>query len=70
MCEIFSRVCGFLRPVDVYDPVNGFRVGGWNKGKREEFRQRKTYDPSKQTPPERGSAAMKMALVEEGVLRA
>ena len=30
--EIYSRVVGFFRPVNQ-----------WNKGKREEFRQRKTY---------------------------
>lgn len=32
-CEIYSRVVGYLRPTD-----------GWNKGKKEEFRLRKTYD--------------------------
>ncbi len=32
-CEIFSRVVGFLTP-----------LSQWNVGKREEFRQRKTYD--------------------------
>jgi anaerobic ribonucleoside-triphosphate reductase len=31
-CEVYSRVCGYLRP-----------VSGWNKGKKEEFMQRKTY---------------------------
>lgn len=31
-CEVYSRVCGYLRPID-----------GWNKGKKEEFLQRKTY---------------------------
>lgn len=30
--EVYARVCGFFRP-----------VSEWNKGKREEFRQRKTY---------------------------
>jgi anaerobic ribonucleoside-triphosphate reductase len=30
--EVYSRVCGYFRP-----------VSEWNRGKREEFRQRKTY---------------------------
>ena len=30
--EVYSRVCGFFRPVQQ-----------WNKGKQEEFRQRKEY---------------------------
>jgi ribonucleoside-triphosphate reductase len=30
--EVYSRVCGFFRPVQQ-----------WNKGKREEFRERKEY---------------------------
>jgi len=32
-CEVYSRVVGYLRPVDQ-----------WNEGKQEEFRQRKTFD--------------------------
>lgn len=32
-CEVYSRVVGYLRPVQ-----------GWNKGKKEEFVMRKTYD--------------------------
>jgi ribonucleoside-triphosphate reductase len=31
-CEIYSRVCGFLRPVEQ-----------WNVGKVEEFHGRKTF---------------------------
>lgn len=31
-CEIFSRVCGYHRPVK-----------NWNKGKKEEFKDRKVY---------------------------
>ena len=31
-CEVYSRCVGYLRP-----------VSGWNKGKRQEFSQRKTY---------------------------
>ena len=32
-CEIFSRVCGYFRP-----------ISNWNQGKREEFKERKTFD--------------------------
>lgn len=31
-CEVFSRVTGYLRPVQ-----------GWNKGKKEEFAMRKKF---------------------------
>ncbi len=31
-CEVYSRVVGYLRPTD-----------GWNRGKQEEFAERKTY---------------------------
>lgn len=31
-CEVFSRVCGYFRP-----------VANWNKGKKEEFKERKTF---------------------------
>lgn len=32
-CEVYSRVVGFLTP-----------ISQWNKGKKEEFQDRKTYD--------------------------
>lgn len=32
-CEIFSRVCGYYRPVNQ-----------WNCGKKQEFKERKTFD--------------------------
>jgi len=32
-CEVYSRVCGYLRPVKQ-----------WNKGKQQEFHDRKTYN--------------------------
>lgn len=32
-CEVYSRVVGYLSP-----------VSGWNKGKREEWDDRKEYD--------------------------
>jgi anaerobic ribonucleoside-triphosphate reductase len=35
-CEVYSRVVGYLRPVQ-----------NWNAGKQEEFRERKTFDPEK-----------------------
>ncbi len=31
-CEVYSRVVGYLRPVDQ-----------WNDGKQSEFKERKTY---------------------------
>lgn len=31
-CEVYSRVTGYMRP-----------VSAWNKGKKEEFKDRKTY---------------------------
>lgn len=31
-CEIYSRVCGYFRP-----------VANWNKGKKEEFKDRVDY---------------------------
>jgi hypothetical protein len=32
-CEVYSRIVGYLRPVQA-----------WNEGKQQEFRQRETYD--------------------------
>ena len=32
-CEVYSRVVGYLRPIQ-----------GWNKGKKEEFGMRKPYN--------------------------
>ncbi len=34
--EVFSRVCGYFRP-----------VRHWNRGKKSEFKDRKEYDPEK-----------------------
>ena len=34
--EVYSRVVGYFRP-----------VASWNKGKREEFKDRKTYETVK-----------------------
>ncbi|MEG1880868.1 MAG: anaerobic ribonucleoside-triphosphate reductase [Oscillospiraceae bacterium] len=31
-CEVYSRVCGYFRP-----------VSNWNKGKQEEFKDRKVF---------------------------
>jgi len=33
-CEVYSRVVGYIRPVD-----------SWNKGKRQEYKERKNYQP-------------------------
>jgi anaerobic ribonucleoside-triphosphate reductase len=38
-CEVYSRVVGYHRPVK-----------NWNKGKKEEFKDRKVFNPG--TPPE------------------
>ncbi len=35
-CEVYSRIVGYLRP-----------VGQWNVGKKEEFKDRKTYDKTR-----------------------
>ena len=35
-CEVYSRVTGYFRP-----------VANWNKGKQEEFRQRKMFKVKK-----------------------
>ena len=48
-CEVWSRSVGYLRPVDQ-----------WNKGKQEEFRERKVYrvqDPAAQPVPEEKALA-------------
>ncbi len=37
-CEVYSRVVGYLRPIDQ-----------WNPGKQEEFKQRKTFDEAMAT---------------------
>lgn len=34
-CEVYSRIVGYLRPVEQ-----------WNKGKREEFSNRETFETS------------------------
>ena len=34
--EVYSRCCGYLRPTD-----------SWNKGKKQEFSERKTYQIAK-----------------------
>ncbi len=36
VCEVFSRICGYFRP-----------VANWNKGKKEEFKERKPYEVEK-----------------------
>jgi len=35
-CEVYSRVCGYFRP-----------VSNWNKGKKEEFADRKLFNTPK-----------------------
>jgi hypothetical protein len=38
-CEVYSRCTGYFRPVKA-----------WNKGKKEEFKDRLAYDPLKGEP--------------------
>ena len=45
-CEVYSRPVGFLRPVSWY-----------NKGKAQEFKERKTYKLSKLTDRTEGATA-------------
>ena len=40
-CLVFSRIVGYLTPVD-----------GWNRGKQQEFADRKTFDRSSNGLPE------------------
>ncbi len=42
-CDVYSRVTGYFAPVRL-----------WNHGKREEFKQRKTYDIEKTKKKEGG----------------
>ena len=39
-CEVYSRIVGYLRPVQ-----------DWNKGKQQEFDERKTYTVPQSVPP-------------------
>lgn len=38
-CEVYSRIVGYLRPVQ-----------NWHQGKQQEFRERKTFQVTKQSP--------------------
>ena len=48
-CEVYSRVVGYLRP-----------VSGWNRGKIEEFRQRKEFVVEEPNPLKDVKDAMKI----------
>jgi anaerobic ribonucleoside-triphosphate reductase len=41
-CEVYSRVVGYFRP-----------VADWNKGKKEEFKDRKLFNVPNQTQGEK-----------------
>jgi ribonucleoside-triphosphate reductase len=41
--EVYSRVCGYFRP-----------VSNWNKGKKEEFKERKNFDVNKKVKEGKG----------------
>lgn len=46
-CEVYSRCCGYFRPVvSPGKNKDGTRRSSWNLGKREEFKERKTYSVS------------------------
>ena len=38
-CEVYSRIVGYLRPVQ-----------NWHQGKQQEFRERKTFQVTQQSP--------------------
>jgi anaerobic ribonucleoside-triphosphate reductase len=42
ICEVFSRVVGYYRPIR---DINGKPL--WNRGKQQEFKDRKVYDMEK-----------------------
>lgn len=37
-CEVYSRVVGYIRPIDT-----------WNEGKQQEFEDRKVFNPKEQS---------------------
>lgn len=49
--EVYSRISGYFRPVY----VNG-KSGQWNKGKTEEFKERKFVDVNALQMPDKGNA--------------
>jgi ribonucleoside-triphosphate reductase len=54
-CEIYSRVVGYFRSVN-----------GWNKGKKEEFKQRVEFDEKTSLQSKRG-LDNKIIMENEGV---
>ena len=56
-CEIYSRVSGYFRPVK-----------NWNHGKKEEFKERKTYDTTKGSPMNEKQNAKLIAILAMVVL--
>ena len=45
-CEVYSRIVGYLRPIQ-----------NWNKGKRQEFEDRRTYRLEREAERECASKA-------------
>jgi ribonucleoside-triphosphate reductase (formate) len=43
VCEVYTRIVGYHRPVQ-----------NWNKGKKEEYKQRKTYSLNKSLESKNG----------------
>ena len=57
-CEVYSRVCGYFRP-----------VSNWNKGKKEEFKDRKTFaldNVNRYYDPQMGVEYTQADIVTEG----
>jgi hypothetical protein len=50
-CEVYSRIVGYLRPVQ-----------DWNKGKQQEFAERRTYAPP--VEGEKGQAEVSVITCE------
>lgn len=42
-CSVWSRVCGYCRPVITEDIRDGRRGSSWNKGKQAEYKDRLTF---------------------------
>ena len=51
-CEVYSRIVGYLRPVQ-----------NWNKGKRQEWKERRTYSVAKVLTRGQGKASARGKMV-------
>lgn len=53
-CEVFSRVVGYLRPVQQ-----------WNLGKQEEFKEREEFDQKKSLKSKHGTLGKPTVVAEK-----